>query len=105
MATVARRCSYGTLGTWHIEVMDNLYGLCWKRPWMASGIFRFIQGIIESWIWGTELPSAVQRAKGVLEFPRKLKRFVNGCIKFRCSGGENKKLSYCWETVRRESMP
>jgi len=21
-------------GMWHVEVLDNLYGLCWKRPWM-----------------------------------------------------------------------
>ena len=26
-------------------------------------------------------------------------------IKWKCSSGLNKKLSYCWETVRRESMP
>ena len=28
------------------------------------------------------------------------------CANYRCAGYEcNKKLSYCWETVRRESMP
>jgi len=30
----------------------------------------------------------------------------NGCLIFmHYRGGQNKKLSCCWETVRRESMP